>query len=63
VWTPDGRLLVSVPSEFGAPATLASGFQRGDVRWARPTDVVAGPDRAVYVADDTAGAIYRLTPP
>ncbi|HEX3749960.1 MAG TPA: hypothetical protein VHW06_05300 [Streptosporangiaceae bacterium] len=26
-------------------------------------DAVAGPDGALYVSDDTAGAIYRLVPP
>ncbi len=29
----------------------------------KPADAIAGPDGAVYVIDDTAGAIYRLTPP
>jgi len=24
---------------------------------------VAGPDGALYVSDDTAGAVYRLAPP
>jgi glucose/arabinose dehydrogenase len=32
-------------------------------RWGRPADAVAGPDGALYVSDDTAGAIYRLVPP
>jgi glucose/arabinose dehydrogenase len=26
-------------------------------------DAVPGPGGALYVSDDTAGAIYRLTPP
>jgi glucose/arabinose dehydrogenase len=26
-------------------------------------DAVPGPDGALYVSDDTAGAIYRLAPP
>jgi glucose/arabinose dehydrogenase len=40
------------------------GFQdaAGD-RWGRPVDAVAGPDGALYVSDDTAGAVYRLAPP
>jgi glucose/arabinose dehydrogenase len=44
--------------------TLAGGFQdaAGD-RWGRPVDAVAGPDGALYVSDDTAGAVYRLAPP
>ncbi len=47
---------------LGEPTTLASGFQQGENRWGRPTDVVAGPDGSIYVVDDTADAIYRLSP-
>jgi glucose/arabinose dehydrogenase len=48
---------------LGAPIALISGFQlaSGD-RWGRPVDVVPGPDGALYVSDDTAGAIYRIVP-
>jgi glucose/arabinose dehydrogenase len=47
---------------LGQPTLLAGGFQQGHVRWGRPTDAVAGSDGSLYVVDDTAGAIYRLTP-
>jgi glucose/arabinose dehydrogenase len=44
--------------------TLVGGFQNEDgERWGRPVDAVPGPEGAVYVSDDTAGAIYKLTPP
>ena len=44
--------------------TLVGGFQNADGgRWGRPVDAVPGPDGALYVSDDTAGAIYRLAPP
>jgi len=44
--------------------TLVTGFQNADgSRWGRPVDAVPGPDGALYVSDDTAGAIYRLMPP
>jgi glucose/arabinose dehydrogenase len=44
--------------------TLVIGFQNADgSRWGRPVDAVPGPDGALYVSDDTAGAIYRLMPP
>jgi glucose/arabinose dehydrogenase len=44
--------------------TLVTGFQLANgSRWGRPVDAVAGPDAALYVSDDTAGAIYRLVPP
>jgi glucose/arabinose dehydrogenase len=43
--------------------TLVTGFQlAGGSRWGRPVDVVPGPGPALYVSDDTAGAIYRLVP-
>jgi glucose/arabinose dehydrogenase len=43
--------------------TLVGGFQSTDgSRWGRPVDAVAGPDGALYVSDDTAGAIYRFVP-
>jgi glucose/arabinose dehydrogenase len=42
-------------------ATLAGGFENPDhTFWGRPVDAVPGPDGALYVSDDTAGAIYRL---
>jgi glucose/arabinose dehydrogenase len=44
--------------------TLVGGFQEADgERWGRPVDVVPGPEGDLFVSDDTAGAIYKLTPP
>jgi len=44
--------------------TLVAGFQESDgSRWGRPVDAVPGPDGNLYVSDDTAGAVYRLSPP
>ena len=43
--------------------TLISGFENsGGSFWGRPADAVPGPDGALYVSDDSAGAIYRLAP-
>ena len=55
-WNSRGRTL--------EPAgTLVTGFQLANgSRWGRPADVVPGPGPALYVSDDTAGAIYRLVP-
>jgi glucose/arabinose dehydrogenase len=40
---------------------LAGGFENADGSfWGRPVDAVPGPDGALYVSDDAAGAIYRL---
>ncbi|HEY7593144.1 MAG TPA: gluconolaconase [Actinophytocola sp.] len=50
--------------ELGPQQTLVGGFQASDgSRWGRPVAAVAGPDGAVYVSDDEAGAVYRLAPP
>jgi glucose/arabinose dehydrogenase len=44
--------------------TLVGGFQAPDgSRWGRPVAAVTGPDGAVYITDDYAGAVYRLAPP
>lgn len=49
---------------LGPQQTLVGGFQNPDgSRWGRPVAAVAGPDGAVYVTDDYAGAVYRLAPP
>ncbi|KUI24301.1 gluconolaconase [Mycobacterium sp. IS-1742] len=50
--------------DLGDQQTLVGGFQADDgSRWGRPVDAVAGPDGAVYITDDDAGAVYRLAPP
>ena len=50
--------------QMGAQQTLVGGFQDpSGARWGRPVTAVAGPDGAVYVTDDDAGAVYRLAPP
>lgn len=49
---------------LGPQQTLVAGFQNPDgSRWGRPVAAVAGPDGAVYITDDYAGAVYRLAPP
>ncbi len=49
---------------LGPQQTLLTGFQLADgSRWGRPVMAVQGPDKAVYVSDDQAGAIYRITTP
>ncbi len=48
---------------LGPAIPLVSGFQESSgTRWGRPADAVAGPDGALYVTDDTAGAVYRISP-
>jgi glucose/arabinose dehydrogenase len=49
---------------LGPQQTLLTGFQDTDgSRWGRPVMAVQGPDRALYVSDDLAGAVYRVTAP
>jgi glucose/arabinose dehydrogenase len=49
--------------DLGDQQTLVGGFQAPDgSRWGRPVAAVTGPDHAVYITDDEAGAVYRLTP-
>jgi glucose/arabinose dehydrogenase len=49
---------------LGDQQTLVGGFQADDgTRWGRPVAAVAGPDGSVYITDDYADAVYRLTPP
>jgi len=49
---------------LGPQQTLVGGFQNPDgSRWGRPVAAVVGPDGAVYITDDEAGAVYRLAPP
>jgi len=48
---------------LGAARVLVGGFQEPNgSRWGRVADAVPGPDGALYVADDQAGAIYRIVP-
>lgn len=39
---------------------FAHGWLDGERAWGRPADVSVGPDGALYVSDDGAGAIYRI---
>ncbi len=41
--------------------TFADGWLQGSSAWGRPADVLVMPDGSLLVADDKAGAIYRIT--
>ncbi len=48
---------------LGAPVELITGFQDGDgSRWGRPVAAVPGADGSIYLTDDDAGLVYRITP-
>ena len=40
---------------------FAEGWLEGQRAWGRPADVEIGPDGALYVADDAADAVYRIS--
>jgi glucose/arabinose dehydrogenase len=40
-----------------------SGWLVNGQYWGRPVDVAFGKDGALYVSDDVAGAVYRVTFP
>ncbi len=61
---PDGYKVVRVLVEDGKPVRtedFATGWLRGRRAWGRPVDVLSGPDGALYVSDDRADAVYRIT--
>ena len=39
---------------------FAEGWLQGERAWGRPADVAVAPDGSLLIADDTAGAIYRV---
>jgi glucose/arabinose dehydrogenase len=48
---------------LGTARGLITGFQYpSGARWGRPVDALPGPDGALYVSDDSAGAVYRIVP-
>ncbi|WP_007506832.1 MULTISPECIES: hypothetical protein [Pseudofrankia] len=56
-WDEDRKVLTQA-------RVLVTGFQDADgSRWGRSVDAVPGPDRSIYVTDDMAGLVYRLTLP
>jgi glucose/arabinose dehydrogenase len=40
---------------------FAQGWLQGEKNWGRPSDVLQMPDGALLIADDQAGAIYRIS--
>ncbi|MBI5469622.1 MAG: sorbosone dehydrogenase family protein [Deltaproteobacteria bacterium] len=64
--TPTGYKVVAVPfhegSNAGPPVDFLTGWldSRGKA-WGRPVGLLAGKDGALYLSDDLAGAIYRIS--
>ena len=63
---PDGYAVVSLHWDDAGKVTerpFVTGFRGPNGLIGRPVDVVEGPEGAVYVSDDYAGVVYRVTPP
>ncbi len=61
---PSGYKVVRVRFEQGKPVGVTdfvTGWLKDGKAWGRPVDVASGPDGAIYVSDDRAGMIYRIT--
>lgn len=61
---PTGYKVVRVKIKDGKPAGIedfAAGWLDGFQVHGRPTDVIVGPDGALYVSDDKADRIYRIS--
>ena len=40
--------------------SFVEGWLQGEQAWGRPADVLVAPDGSLLIADDSAGAIYRI---
>jgi glucose/arabinose dehydrogenase len=63
-WTPTGYKVIRIVLRNGHAERVedfASGWLQGRGRSGRPVDVITGKDGALYVSDDSAGAIYRIS--
>ncbi|MFI5376122.1 MAG: PQQ-dependent sugar dehydrogenase [Candidatus Rokuibacteriota bacterium] len=62
---PTGYKIVRIPfrdgQPAGAPEDFATGWLEGSSAWGRPVDLVVGRDGALYLSDQGAGRIYRIT--
>ena len=59
-----GYKLVRVKFNGETPVVIvdfATGWLQNNQAWGRPVDVITGPDGALYVSDDGANVIYRIS--
>ncbi|SHJ70778.1 Glucose/arabinose dehydrogenase, beta-propeller fold [Malonomonas rubra DSM 5091] len=63
---PTGYKLVRIPFTNGRPdkpKEFLFGWLQGTTAWGRPVAPLVGPDGSLYLSDDRANAIYRITWP
>ncbi len=62
---PTGYKLIGIPFADGRPSGEPFDFITGWLKWGgargRPVAPLVGPDHALYLSDDKAGAVYRIT--
>jgi len=61
---PTGYKVVRVRVKDGRPDSyedFATGWQTGGGYWGRPVEPVVGPDGSLYITDDYANAVYKIT--
>jgi glucose/arabinose dehydrogenase len=61
---PTGYKVVRLPFRDGKPAGVedfATGWLEGAASWGRPVDLIVGRDGALYLSDQGAGRIYRIS--
>ncbi len=62
---PTGYKLIGIPFAAGKPQgkpfDIISGWLDEGNAWGRPVDPLVGADGALYLSDDSAGAVYRIT--
>lgn len=61
---PTGYKVVRVRVKDGRPDSyedFATGWQTAGGYWGRPVDPVVGPDGSLYITDDYANAVYKIT--
>jgi glucose/arabinose dehydrogenase len=61
---PVGYKLLRIPMTGGRPGPpqdFVTGWLQGSRAWGRPVDVITGRDGALYLSDDRAGAVYRIS--
>lgn len=58
---PTGYKVVVADPEAKTVIDFARGWLVNGRAWGRPVDVIAGPDGSLFITDDEAGAIYKVT--